>query len=146
MTHNRCLANEVRSRDDGSRPVLRLPVVDEKGVPCCVAIRNHGRVLVVLRRRADFLRPHCGWKASASAVVGTVTLRIDSLPPGVYAAQAFHDENGNRTLDRSFLNLPEGGMGFSRDASMRMGPPRFADAAFTVDGPVTAVDFRLRYR
>lgn len=110
-------------------------------------IRNdHGRVLVALCTRADFLRPHCAWAASAPAVVGTVTLRIDGVPPGVYAAQAFHDENSNGILDRSFLGLPEEGMGFSRDAPMRMGPPRFADAAFTVDGPVTAVDFRLGYR
>jgi len=110
-------------------------------------IRNdHGRVLVALCTRADFLRPHCAWTASAPAVVGTVTLRIDGVPPGVYAAQAFHDENSNGILDRSFLGLPEEGMGFSRDAPMRMGPPRFADAAFTVDGPVTAVDFRLGYR
>jgi len=130
----------------GQDPSYGLPVVDEKGVPFCVAIRYHGRVLVVLCTRADFLRPHCGWNASASAVVGTVTLRIDSLPPGVYAAQAFHDENGNGTPDRSFLGLPEEGMRFSCDAPMRMGPPRFADAAFTVAEPVTAVDFRLRYR
>jgi uncharacterized protein (DUF2141 family) len=110
-------------------------------------VRNdHGRVLVALCTSAEFLRPRCAWNASAPAVNGTVRLRIDGVPPGTYAAQAFHDENGNGRLDRGIFGIPEEGMGFSRDAPMHMAPPRFADAEFAVIEPVTAVDFRLRYR
>jgi uncharacterized protein (DUF2141 family) len=110
-------------------------------------VRNgHGSVLVALCTSAEFLRPHCAWKASTPAAAGTVTLRIDGVPPGTYAAQAFHDENGNGRLDRSLLGLPEEGMGFSRDAPMRMGPPRFEDAAFQVAPSGTAVALHLRYR
>jgi uncharacterized protein (DUF2141 family) len=110
-------------------------------------VRNdHGSVLVALCTSADFLRPRCAWKASAPASAGTVTLRIDGVPPGTYAGQAFHDENGNGRLDRSFLGLPEEGMGFSRDAPMRMGPPRFEDAAFPVTASGAAIELRLRYR
>jgi uncharacterized protein (DUF2141 family) len=110
-------------------------------------VRNdHGSVLVALCTSAEFLRPHCAWKASTPAAAGTVTLRIDGVPPGTYAAQAFHDENGNGRLDRSLLGLPEEGMGFSRDAPMRMGPPRFEDAAFPIAPAGAAIAFRLRYR
>ncbi len=109
-------------------------------------VRNgHGRVLIALCTSAEFLRPHCTWQASAQAAAGTVTLRLDGVPPGTYAAQAFHDENGNGRLDRSLFGLPEEGMGFSRDAPMRFGPPRFEAAAFPVTASGAAIDFSLRY-
>ena len=72
-------------------------------------------------------------------------VRVENVPPGTYAAQAFHDENGNGELDRNILGLPKEAMGFSNDAPMRMGPPRFDSAAFTVQPKDTAIRFRLRY-
>jgi uncharacterized protein (DUF2141 family) len=110
-------------------------------------VRNdHGRVLVALCTVAEFLRPHCAWKANAPAAAGTVTLRIEGVPPGTYAAQAFHDENDNGRIDRNLLGLPEEGMGFSNDAPMVFGPPRFATAAFQVTGTGAGIAFHLRYR
>jgi uncharacterized protein (DUF2141 family) len=110
-------------------------------------VRNdQGRVLVALCTDAEFLRPHCAWKASTPAAAGTVTLRIEGVPPGTYAAQAFHDENANGRLDRSLLGLPEEGMGFSNDAPMHMGPPRFAAASFQVTTSGADIAFHLRYR
>ena len=109
-------------------------------------VRNdRGHVLVALCSKADFLRPHCAWRGQAAAHTGAVLVSIDGVPPGVYAAQAFHDENDNGLLDRNILGLPREAMGFSRDAPMRLGPPRFADAAFTVAGDVTRIVFTLRY-
>ena len=106
---------------------------------------DHGRVLVALCTKADFLRPHCAWKGSAPAARGNVVVRIADVPPGTYAAQAFHDENANGRLDRNLLGLPEEGMGFSHDAPMRMGPPRFAAAAFTVGEGLVSISFRMHY-
>ena len=109
-------------------------------------VRNdHGRVLVALCTRADFLRPHCAWKGSVPAAHGNVLVRIDNVPPGTYAAQAFHDENANGRLDRNLLGLPEEGMGFSHDAPMHMGPPRFAAAAFAVGEGLVSIGFRMHY-
>ena len=52
---------------------------------------------------------------------------------------AFHDENGNGELDRNVLGIPTEGHAFSNDATGRMGPPAFADAAVTVGSdPATA--------
>jgi uncharacterized protein (DUF2141 family) len=110
-------------------------------------VRNdHGRVLVAICERADFLRPHCPYKGSAPAQPGTVIVSIKSVPPGLYAAEAFHDENDNGHLDRSFFGLPEEGMGFSNNAPMHLGPPRFEVAAFTVSPAGATIDFSLRYR
>jgi uncharacterized protein (DUF2141 family) len=108
-------------------------------------VRNaRGHVLVAICSRAEFLQPHCAWQGGAPARAGIVTVDIADVPPGLYAAQAFHDEDDNKKLERSFFGLPEEGMGFSRDARMRFGPPAFADAAFAVGGDV-AVQVALHY-
>jgi uncharacterized protein (DUF2141 family) len=78
-----------------------------------------------------FTRPDCPHFGVAPATEGRVTVR--DVPPGVYAVQVFHDENGNGDLDRRGFR-PFEGLGFSNDAPMRMGPPRFRDAAVRVTG------------
>jgi uncharacterized protein (DUF2141 family) len=105
----------------------------------------NGHILVALCTKAEFLHPHCAWRGRAVAAVGDVHVTIADVPPGVYAAQAFHDENDNGRLDRNMLGLPREAMGFSNNAPMRMGPPRFDAAAFEVTLPVTGIVFRLRY-
>ncbi len=106
---------------------------------------NQGQILVALCTRADFLHPHCGWHGHTPARPGAVTLSIPNVPPGTYAAQAFHDENNNGHLDRTLLGLPQEAMGFSNNAPLRLGPPSFATAAFPVSGEVTPISFALRY-
>ena len=110
-------------------------------------VRNdHGHVLVALCTKAEFLHPHCAWRGRAAAKAGTVVVSIPDVPVGTYAAQGFHDENDNGRLDRNILGLPKEAMGFSNDAPMRMGPPKFDMAAFEVGaGPVTRIGFSLRY-
>jgi len=71
-------------------------------------------------------------------------LRFAAVPPGTYAVSLLHDENGNGKADM-MLMLPREGYGFSRDAAVRMGPPRFAAAAFAVaDRPLT-MPIKMRY-
>ena len=106
---------------------------------------TRGDVLVALCSRAEFLRPHCAWRGHAPAHPGSVVVTIADVPPGLYAAQAFHDENGNGRLDRNILGLPKEAMGFSNDAVMHMGPPRFDAAAFQVAGDVAHIAFKLHY-
>ena len=67
-----------------------------------------------------------------------------NLQPGRYALSLFHDENGNGRLDKKLL-MPSEGYGFSRDAPVRFGPPRFAAAAFAVDGGEQRQTIRMRY-
>jgi len=109
-------------------------------------VRNsNGHVLVALCTKADFLRPHCPWKANVAATPGTVRVDIPDVPPGIYAAQAFHDENDNGRLDRTILGLPKEAMGFSNDAPIHLGPPRFDAAAFSVGAQNEHIAFSLRY-
>lgn len=104
-----------------------------------------GHVLVALCTRQTFLTRSCPYHAAVAAAAGTVTVRIDGVPPGTYGVQAFHDDNDSGTLERTFLGLPAKGMGFSRDAPMRFGPPRFDDAAFRVADAAAIVVLALHY-
>ena len=70
---------------------------------------------------------------------------LHGLPPGQYAVQTFHDENGNKKVDRNFIGLPKEGVGFSNDAPIRMGPPKWADAMFTFNGAEQTIQLKTRY-
>lgn len=104
-----------------------------------------GHVLVAVCTPETFLRRGCPYTGRAPAVSGEAQVVVRSIDPGVYAVQAFHDENDNFELDRNFLGLPEEGMGFSNDAPMRFGPPSFQDAAIEIDADGAATRLRLRY-
>ena len=109
-------------------------------------VRNaNGNILVAVCPRANFLQPDCPWHGLAPAHPGNTSVTIDHVPPGTYAAQAFHDEDSNGKLERSFLGLPNEGMGFSNDAPMHFGPPSFGRASFNVNGNSLAIHFRLKY-
>jgi uncharacterized protein (DUF2141 family) len=106
---------------------------------------DRGTIRVAICPEADFLHPVCPYVGQAAARAGSVTVVVAGVPAGVYAAQAFQDANDNGKVDRTLLGIPEEGIGFSRDAPFRFGPPRFADADFTLGAGVSAISFRLRY-
>lgn len=109
-------------------------------------VRNaNGHVLVEICTEADFLKPICPWRGGVAAKPGQVKIRLVGVPPGVYAAQAFHDENDNMDIDRNWLGIPTEGLGFSRDAPFRFGPPRFEDAAFRLGRDDASIGLTLRY-
>lgn len=74
-----------------------------------------------------------------------VVLDFGRVAPGRYAISLLHDENGNGRADKSLGLIPKEGFGFSRDAPVRMGPPKFAAAAFDVDDEPVAHTIRMRY-
>lgn len=78
------------------------------------------------------------------AVQAGVVLDFGAVLPGNYALSLFHDENGNGKLD-TVMMIPREGYGFSRDAAVRFGPPKFAAAAFAVDGAAQRQTVRMRY-
>jgi uncharacterized protein (DUF2141 family) len=80
-----------------------------------------------------------------SARAGHVTVRVTGIPPGRYAVQAYHDEDGNGRLRHNLFGIPTEAIGFSRDAPLRLGPPRFEDAAIEITEPSTITRLRLRH-
>ena len=94
--------------------------------------------------------PSCENPAASYNIVGdaagSVTLTFRDVRPGRYAIALLHDENDNGKADRAALMIPTEGFGFSRDARVRFGPPRFGDAAFDVaPGTTERLFIRMRY-
>lgn len=119
------------------------------GVTVQVEVANvhsaRGHVRVAICRQQEFLKETCALRARVPAAPGTVLVRVDGVPPGTYAVQAWHDENDDGKINRNFFGLPTEGIGFSRDAPMRFGPPRFADAAVAIGAGGARLTLRLRY-
>jgi uncharacterized protein (DUF2141 family) len=104
-----------------------------------------GHVLVAACTPKTFLGAKCPYTGRTAAAEGEVQVVVTGIEPGMYAVQSFHDENDNFAVDRNLFGLPSEGMGFSRDAPMNFGPPRFDDAAIEISGEGSAVELRMRY-
>ncbi|MEP5937747.1 MAG: DUF2141 domain-containing protein [Erythrobacter sp.] len=72
-------------------------------------------------------------------------LRFAGVKPGKYAIALLHDENDNGKADRALGMMPKEGFGFSRDAKVRMGPPKFKDAVFDYTGKGQELTIKMRY-
>jgi uncharacterized protein (DUF2141 family) len=64
---------------------------------------------------------------------GHLSALFKDLPPGLYAAVAYQDSNGNGKLDKNVFGIPKEPFGFSNGARGTMGPPSFAQAAVQID-------------
>lgn len=107
-------------------------------------VRNaRGVVHVDLCREAEFLKD-CPVSAEAPSVIGTTIVHIRNVPPGDYAIQATHDENNNKKVDRGLFGIPKEGVGFSRDAPIGFGPPKWNRAVFHMAGD-HAETLKMRY-
>jgi uncharacterized protein (DUF2141 family) len=102
-----------------------------------------GRVHVDICTRASFLKD-CPYSGEAPARNGTTIVVVPNVPPGRYAAQAFHDKNGNGKVDRGLFGIPKEGVGFSNNA-LKMSEPKFDVAAFDHDNHDQKIAFQLKY-
>lgn len=68
------------------------------------------------------------------------------VPKGQYAIAVFHDANDNRKLDTNFFGIPQEGFGASNDAPPgATSPPKYKDAAFSVQNEAASLQINLRY-
>jgi uncharacterized protein (DUF2141 family) len=74
-----------------------------------------------------------------------VEIRFTGVKPGNYAIALLHDENDNGKADRAMGMMPKEGYGFSRDAPVKMAPPKFTDAVFTIGEGLQRVTIKMRY-
>ncbi len=82
---------------------------------------------------------------SVQARRGDVIATFDDLAPGVYAIAIHHDEDGDGEFDTTFIGLPDEGYGFSNDAPVVFGPPKFDEAAIAVVQDGVTTELRVRY-
>ncbi|MBE7212556.1 MAG: DUF2141 domain-containing protein [Gluconacetobacter diazotrophicus] len=107
---------------------------------------DRGHVRIGLCTRDEFLGEHCRYHAVLPSRAGTVTAVLPDVSPGTYAATAYQDDGDLGHLRRSFLGIPQNGMGASRDPRPRFGPPRFDQAAMSVGTRDAVISLILRYR
>ena len=129
-------------------PLLAAAGTDARGV-LTIDVGNvriaKGNVHVDVCPEAQFLKDNCPWTGNARARLGDTRVTVANLPAGRYAVQAFLDENGNGEVDRALFGIPKEGVGFSNDAKIRLGPPKFAEAVFAFDGNAGTIRLNLRY-
>ncbi len=92
---------------------------------------------------------HCYEVQWVALTEGTKELDFvfDTLPPGVYAVSVIHDENGNRTLERSGMGAPREGVGFSNDQKFSFYMPRFDKSKFPLAlGDTKEIIIEMNYK
>jgi len=109
---------------------------------------SKGVVRACMSKREDVF-PKCNKDPAALRVVvpaaEKVVIRFTAVKPGDYAVALLHDENNNGKADRSLGMMPKEGYGFSRDAPVKMAPPKFRDAVFSQGEGTTRITIKMRY-
>ena len=59
-------------------------------------------------------------------------ISFDSIFPGKYAIQFFHDENENQKMDFSLIGIPKEKFGSSNNVKPVLGPPKFKKMLFNL--------------
>lgn len=109
-------------------------------------VRNDkGVVHVDVCSETLFLKDDCPYSSEVPAKAGVTTVTIHGIPAGEYGIQAFQDENRNHKVDRALFGIPKEGVGFSNDAPIHFGPPKWKDARFAVSGRDETVQLKMRY-
>jgi uncharacterized protein (DUF2141 family) len=62
-----------------------------------------------------------------------ISVVLENVAPGEYAASIFHDENSNGKLDAGTYGIPVEKTGNSNNAKGTYGPPTFDDCKFTME-------------
>ena len=106
---------------------------------------SRGNVMIDICPQNKFLDDTCAYHGEAPARAGTTVVTVQGVPAGGCAIQAFHDENANGEVDRAMFGIPREGVGFSRDARIGLGPPKWRDAYFVHRGRAEVLRFSLRY-
>lgn len=108
---------------------------------------NRGQILACMTANPKTF-PDCQKDPNARhltvAAMNGETVQFKDVPQGRYAIALFHDENGNGRMDKMMM-LPREGFGFSRDAPLQFGPPRFGAASFQVGAAQLKTSIKVRY-
>lgn len=106
---------------------------------------NAGRLRVAVCSETQWLGAERTAVVAVQAVAGAQSVTLEGVAPGSYGVMVHHDINGDGVINRDRLGRPLEGIGFSRDAPMLFGPPRFKDACFDYRGGDMRMDISLRF-
>ena len=95
-------------------------------------------MLGIYDKKDNFGKAKVNEKPNADIVLTGTVIKITNkkataiidIPFGEYAIAGFQDLDGNGVLSGNFLGIPKEPVGFSRNAKVRFGPPKWNDAVF----------------
>jgi uncharacterized protein (DUF2141 family) len=112
-------------------------------------LRNTKGVVIACMTTVEKIFPRCRRDPESHRTqvkaANTITIRFDDVKPGDYAIALLHDENEDGKANRVLGMAPKEGYGFSRDAPVRMAPPKWDDAVFTVGDSPQDITIKMRY-
>ena len=112
-------------------------------------LRNTEGVLLVgiYNNGQDYLQPGKALTGADNIKIDCKAMKFDfMLLKGSYAASVVHDENKNGELDKNFFGSTKEGFGFSGNAGITAGGPRFSDASFFVgSGDIKEQVIKINY-
>jgi len=77
---------------------------------------------------------------------GQATCTFNNVPaPGTYAVAYFKAAPGQTKMNTGFMGMPQDPYGFSRNATIGMGPPSFNSAAYSYAGGNTTWPVTITY-
>jgi uncharacterized protein (DUF2141 family) len=76
---------------------------------------------------------------------GQATCTFNNVPPGTYAVAYFKAAPGQTKMKTGMFGMPQDPYGFSRNATIGMGPPSFNAAAYSYAGGVTTWPVTITY-
>jgi uncharacterized protein (DUF2141 family) len=86
----------------------------------------------------------CSYTAQVPAQPGSMSITVPNVTPGRYAVIAHHDRDDNGRVKTNWLGIPIEGVGVSRNAMGRLGPPGFDEVAVDIAGDRMTFDIILR--
>lgn len=69
-------------------------------------------------------------RARVAAEAGPQTVCLNVPGAGIYAVASYHDQDGDRKLDRKWNRLPKEPFALSNDPKLKLRKPRLSEAAF----------------
>lgn len=76
---------------------------------------------------------------------GQATCTFNNVPPGTYAVAYFKAAPGQTKMKTGMFGMPQDPYGFSRNATIGMGPPSFNSAAYSYAGGNTTWPVTITY-
>jgi len=120
------MVKEIEKSPDGVQQMEYI-VINIEGIKNVVGLMN----VALYNSESSFNDPNKAFREYFIDVSSkSMTIKLDSIPPGEYAFGLFHDENKNYNLDQNFIGVPTEGFAFSNNAFGSFAPPKYNQARF----------------
>ncbi len=132
------LAFSVKAEPNNTLTVVVNGIKHEKGQVCFRVFSNE---------QGFPLSDTKGVQSGCTQITGnSIKKQFSGLKQGTYAVAIVHDQNGDYTLNRDFLGVPQEGFGISNNPTVSIitGAPKFRDASFAMKNNKT-IQINMKY-